>query len=114
MMPAGEAMMTDEELMQKIDEVSGDFKGQVDHLYEAVGMIVVGRLFGWELMRLASSRRCWSTATKLFGDPKLLMRARGKYAYKSYALDIIDGAKDYWEIIRGHKPMSMDERRLTK
>ena len=106
-------MMTDEELMNKIDEVSGEFKGQIDHFYEAVGMIVVGRLYGWEFMRLASSRRCWSTATRLFGDPKLLMPQRAKYTHKSFALGLIDDAKDYWEIIRGHKPMPMDQRRIT-
>lgn len=107
-------MITDEELMIKIDEVSKDFHGQIDHLYEAVGMIIVGRLFGWKVMRLASSRRCWTTATKLFGDPKELMREREKYAYKSFGLAVVDKVGGYWDIITGHKPMAMNERRTVE
>lgn len=106
-------MITDEELMQKIDEVSKEFSGQIDHFYEAVGMIVVGRYFGWEFMRLASSRRCWATATTWFGDPKELMPQRGKYAYKSVYLGCIDSMKEFWEIVRGHKPVSIYKRRST-
>lgn len=110
----GDEMMNDEELMVRIEEVVKGFHGQIDHLYEAVGMIVIGRLFGWRVMRLASSRRCWTTATKLFGDPKELMREREKYAYKSFGLKVVEMAGDYWEVIRGHRPVSMDERRIVE
>lgn len=103
--------MTDKELMEKIEEVTKDFHGQIDHLYEAVGMIVVGRLFGWKVMRLASSRRCWTTATKLFGDPKELMREREEYWHKSFGLAVVDKMGDYWGVIMGHKPLPMSERR---
>ena len=106
--------MTDEELLKKIEEVTKDFHGQIDHLYEAVGMIIIGRLFGWKVMRLASSRRCWTTATKLFGDPKELMNEREKYAYKSLGLKIADVATDYWKIVMGHKPMPMNDRRTVE
>lgn len=107
-------IISNEELMARIEEVTKDFHGQIDHLYEAVGMIVIGRLFGWKVMRLASSRRCWTTATSLFGDPKLLMREREKYAYKSFGLAVVDKVGDYWEVIKGHRKVSMDERRIIE
>jgi hypothetical protein len=94
-------MITDEELIVKIEEVTKDFSGQLDHLYEAIGMIMSGRLLGWRVMRIVSSRRCWMMASKLFGDPKLLMPERGKYYYKSVGMKIIDTAGDYMEFIRG-------------
>jgi hypothetical protein len=104
-------MITDEELMKKIEEVTKDFHGDITHLSEAVGMIVQGRLFGWRVMRLVSSRRCWTFATKLFGDPKLLMLERGKYYHKSLGMKIIDATGDYWEYIKGHKSITQEDRK---
>lgn len=106
--------ITDEELMKKIDEVSSGFHGQLDDLYQAVGMIVIGRLFGWRVMRLASTKRCWSVATKLFGDPKQLMQEREKYAYKSFGLKVVDKAGEYWEFIRGQRSMPSNEKKFIE
>lgn len=95
-------MKTDEELLKQIEQVTKEFSGQLDHLYEAVGMITTGRLLGWRVMRLVSSRRCWMMAWKLFGDPKKLMPERGKYYGKSVGFKIIDGTMDYWDVIAGN------------
>jgi len=94
--------MNDEDLMAKIEEVTKDFTGQLDQLYEVIGMIVTGRLLGWRVMRLVSSRRCWMMATKLFGDPKKLMLEKGKYYDKSVGMKIIDTTEQYWDIIAGN------------
>ena len=94
-------MITDDEFMKQIDEVTGKFDGQLDHLYEAIGMIITGRLLGWRVMRLVSSGRCWRMATKLFGDPKQLMPERGKYYDKSVGMKIIDTTGGYWDVISG-------------
>jgi hypothetical protein len=105
-------MMTDDELMVKIEDVTATYRGQIDHLYEAVGMIIIGRKVGWRVMRLASSRRCWTTATKLFGDPKELMREKEKYWHRSFGLKVVEAVGDYWEVIKGHRAVSMDVRRF--
>lgn len=94
-------MMTDEELMKNIDEVSKNFKGQLDDLYLAVGMIVVGRLFGWRVIRLTASRSQWARAIKYFGDLKTLMPERGKYAHRSVGLKIVDDVGKYWDVVKG-------------
>jgi len=94
-------MITDAELMAKIDEVSGAFVGQIDDLYKVVGMIVVGRLYGWRVMRLITSGPLWKSAFKLFGDPKELMPQRGKYSHKSIGLRVVDEIGGYWDVIKG-------------
>lgn len=105
-------MISDEDLMKRIDEVTETYVGQLDYLYEAIGMVVTGRLLGWKVMRLVSSGRCWTLATKLFGDPKLLMDAEGKYYDKSVGMKIIDKTGEYWEYIKRHKSMPIDERKM--
>lgn len=94
-------MITDEEFLSLVDEKSGTFTGQLDHYYEAVGMIMVGRHMGWKVMRLVASRRCWTTATKLFGDPKLLMPETAKYTHRSFGLKMFSTVSDYWKFIAG-------------
>lgn len=104
-------MMTDDELMIKIDEEATKYHGQIDDFYKAVGMIIVGRLFGWKVMRLASPRSTWVKATELFGDPKLLMKDEEKLSYKSFGLHVCKEAKKYWEYVRGDLPITMVDRK---
>lgn len=94
-------MITDEELMTQIDHVSGEFKGQLDDLYKIVGMIVMGRLFGWRVVRLVSTRGLWAQANKYFGDVREMMPERGKYAHKSVGLKIVDDLDEYWNVVKG-------------
>lgn len=105
--------MNDKELMQKIDDVSADFKGQIDDLQAAVGLVMVGRLYGWRVMRLACSRRHWIVSCKLFGDLKQILPERGVLAHKSVGLMVVDKAGDYWDYINGViKAIPMQERKM--
>lgn len=111
-------MMNDEEFMKKIDQVTEAYVGQLDYLYEVIGMVVTGRLLGWRVMRLVSSNRCWRLASKLFGDPKLIMPERGKHYNKSVGCKIIDTtiekSGEYWGYINRSKTMPISERKLVQ
>jgi hypothetical protein len=96
--------MNKEQLNQRIDEVCKDFKGQIPDLYQMVGIVIVGRLFGWKVVRLTVSRRMWMMVSRTFGDPKEWMPERGTLAYKSLGLKTIDKIGDYWDFIKGNQP----------
>lgn len=106
--------MNDTELLKEIEKVSTSYHGQIDDLYKAVGMIIIGRLFGWKVMRLATPRSTWLKATKLFGDPKLLMKDEEKLAYKSFALNFIKNTTEFWDYVRGDKPMLAIDKKFIK
>ena len=93
--------MNDEQLKELIERVCSEYHGQLDHLYQAVGLLVVGQLYGWRVMRLISTRPNWRKASALFGDLKTLMPERGPLAHKSIGLKISDDLGHYWEIIQG-------------
>jgi hypothetical protein len=107
-------MISDEKLNEKIEEVTKSYKGDISHLYEAVGMIVIGRLFGWRVMRLASGRRVWADATKLFGDPKELMQEKERYYGKSVGAAIVDKMGNYWEVVKRHQAMPVQDKRIIE
>lgn len=107
--------MNKEQLEKRIEEVSEQFKGQIPDLYQMVGILVVGRLFGWRVVRLTCSRRVWSLTTKWFGDPKQYMPERGRLAYKSLGLALVDKLGDYWDFINGATPrddISLQTRKM--
>jgi len=106
--------MTDEELMKKIEDVTKNYKGDINHLYEAVGMIVIGRLFGWRVMRLVTPGRTWIDVKKLFGDPKELMQEKERYYDKSLGAKVVDKMGNYWEVIRRHQSMPVHEKRIVE
>jgi len=105
-------MKNDEELMKQIEDLTKGYKGDISNFYEAVGMVVVGRLFGWKVIRLVSSGRSWTFTNALFGDLKELLPERGQYAYKSVGLKIADELGDYWEFIKRHKSMPIEQRKM--
>jgi hypothetical protein len=91
------------EIQKMIFDVSANYTGQMDDLYQAVGMLVVGRFYGWRVMRIAGTRPNWKTANQLFGDLKTLMAEREEFAYRSLGLKMSDELGQYWEIIRGQE-----------
>jgi len=112
----GEEMkeITEQEMVKKIEEVSTNFKGQLDDLQAAVGMLVIGRFYGWRVMRLVSSRRHWTVTCKLFGDLKELLPERTALSNKSLAFRVVDKSGNYWDVIKGHsEAMPLHERKLV-
>jgi len=105
--------ITEQEMIKKIEDVSANFKGQLDDLTAAIGMVVAGRLYGWRVIRLVHSRRLWTLSCILFGDLKELLPERGVLAHKSCGLMAVDKAGNYWEVIKGHtEAMPLHQRKM--
>ena len=99
------------ELAQAIDKVCSEYHGQLDDLYQSIGLLVAGQLFGWRVMRLVSSRTNWKVATELFGDLKELMPREGVYAHRSIGLKLANELGDYWKVVRGLIKVPEQKRR---
>lgn len=95
--------MNDEELKAKIESVCENYHGQFPDLFQMIGIVMVGRLFGWKVVRLVVPYRLWGLLNKWFGDPKHWMPERGPLAYKSVGLKIVDQIGDYWGVINGER-----------
>lgn len=96
-----EKVISIEEMHCLIEKACDEFVGQGNNLSAAIGVFVMSRLFGWQIMRLISSRSDWQRTNKIFGDIKKITPRRGKYARKSIGLELADKAGEYWKMIRG-------------
>lgn len=117
-----EASFTPEQLQTIIPIIeieAGIFQGQLDDLYQACGVLLLGQLYGWRVMRLVSSRSNWRLAMKLFakhhpsGDIRELMPEFGPMHQKSAGLKLIGDMSHYWNVIKGVESIPRDQRKLA-
>ena len=93
--------MNREQMNDRIEEVCEQFQGQFPDLFQMIGIVVVGRLFGWRVVRLVVSPSMWTMLTRMFGDPKVWMPERGRLSYKSFGLKVVDSMGCYWDFVKG-------------
>lgn len=116
-----ENMMSDEELLAHIKHCVENYKGDTTYMNEAVGLLIVGRIMGWEHQRIVSSRAVWTFTTKVFGDPKnpqFMPKRTETGQRKSVALHFVDKLdaagqllKGYLDVVQGKVTIPKDERK---
>jgi len=102
-------MMTDQEFMDFSEKVIHDYKGQMDVLYSALGVLLVGRQFGWKVMRLTVSSRTYFKYQKVLGiDFKDELKPLGDLYHKSIGFEIVNGFHDFWDVVKGKSGISIE------
>lgn len=104
--------MTDSEFFQLVLEKIRSYKGDISHLDEAIGLVVIGREMGWKHQRLISTAGSWKMATHLFGDLKDFLPEKGTYYGKSVVCGVIDDTKRFWAVFNKVESMPRSERRI--
>lgn len=104
--------MTDSEFFQLVLEKIRNHTGDITHLEEAIGLIVIGRELGWKHQKLTSTPGAWKMATKLFGDLKVFLPEKGAYYRKSVVCGLIDDTKRFWAVFNKVESMPRAERRI--
>jgi len=102
-------MMTDQEFMDFSKKLSNEYKGQMDVLYSALGVLLVGRMYGWKVMRLTTSSTTYRKYQKVLGiNFKDELEDLGELSHKSVGLDIVNRLYDFWDVIKGINSVSID------
>ena len=106
-------------ILNIIEIESANFHGQLDDLYQVCGLLLVGQLYGWRVMRLISTRPNWRMASKMFGkyapdgDIKSLMPEHGDLEEKSLGYRMIRNVSQYWDVVKGIESMPKQERKAA-
>lgn len=107
----------------ELDRIEGDaiaeFKGQLDDLESALGMLRMGHHFGWKVLYIIHSK---ATIRKYEGILKIEIRklfpAEGPSAYRSNGFRVAQAASNFWKVISGEaeeaKRMDRHERRQVR
>ena len=93
------------DIIPHVDKVTKKFKGQINELEQAIGMWVVGRLFGWKVMLLVHDRKTIAKYEKMLGiDFRNEVPDVGDFAHKSVAWRAVQAVSNFWKAVKGEIP----------
>ena len=91
-----------EKLVRNIDLLAHKFEGQLDELESAVGMLMMGRLFGWKVLVLIHNKRTIRKYEEILGiSVRDAFPEEGPLAYKSMGLDLAKKLGNFWKAVSG-------------
>lgn len=95
--------MNDKDLLAIIDRAVDGFNGDLDELESAIGMLMLGRHYGWRVMLLIHSPTTIRKYVKILGIKSLrdVLPEVGVLAHRSNAWRLVDGTKNFWKVVRG-------------
>ena len=95
--------MTDQEILALIDKAVDQFDGNLDELESAVGMLMLGRHYGWRVILLIHSPNTIREYLEILGLKNLreVLPEVGVLAHRSTAWRLVDGTKNFWKVVRG-------------
>lgn len=99
---------TDKELLELAriaDRAFEGFKGDSRTLQAAVGMLFIGRRFGWKVLFLIHDRKTVRKYEKILGiDVRQQFPPVGDRAEKSIAYLAVQKVSNFWKAVRGEIP----------
>ncbi len=96
-------MMSEREMQKVIDTAIDDFNGSLSNLSNAVGMLVVGRRYGWRVILLTHSPSTIRKYLKILGLKTLrdVLPEVGELANRSNSWRLVEGTTNFWKAVRG-------------
>ena len=91
-----------EKYFKIINERSTEFAGQLDELESALGMMMIGRLFGWKVMVLIHSKRTVKKYEDILGiKVREMFPPEGPLTYKSVGYEVVQKLGNFWKAVSG-------------
>lgn len=95
--------MNDKDFVHIIDKAIDEFEGQATELETAIGMLMVGRFYGWRVLMLIHSRSTVKKYERILQlkDIRDALPETGVLSHRSAAWKIVQGTKNFWKVVRG-------------
>ncbi len=95
--------MSEKDVRAVIDRAIDEFDGNLNDLGSAIGMLLLGRRYGWRVILLIHSPNTIRKYSKILGVKNLrdLMPEVGDLAHRSNAWRLVDGTANFWKVVRG-------------
>ncbi|ODU61664.1 MAG: hypothetical protein ABT02_00455 [Comamonadaceae bacterium SCN 68-20] len=95
--------MTNKELIEIIDRATDAFHGDLSELESAIGMLMLGRHYGWRVLMLMHSQATIRKYLKILGIQNLrdVLPEVGVLAGRSRAWRLVQGTSNFWRVVRG-------------
>ena len=89
-------------LCKRLDATAARFGGEFSELESALGMMVLGRLFGWKVLVLVHNKRTLRKYEEILGiDVRKEFPEIGPLADKSVGLELTTKLGAFWKAVSG-------------
>ncbi|GJL71920.1 MAG: hypothetical protein NMNS01_11190 [Nitrosomonas sp.] len=106
-------LLSPEEALQYIsiiDRATENFRGQADELEIAIGMLMIGRIYGWKVLVIIHNKRTIKKYEKILGiNIREMFPPEGPLAHKSVGYKIASKLSNFWKAVSGD--IKIDKRR---
>jgi hypothetical protein len=97
--------MNERELIETIDRAISGYKGHCDVLCSAIGVLMLGRHFGWRPIFIMFSTRTLRKYERILGlEFRKVLPDVGPTAHKSVAWAIAKKLSSFWKAVKGEIP----------
>lgn len=94
--------LSDKQLVELLDKVVIEFKGDITQMESAIGMLMMARHFGWKVALLIHDRQTIKKYEKILGITlRDIVPEVGKYAHKSVAWLAVQKISSFWKAVKG-------------
>lgn len=90
------------QLTTQVDAIALRFRGQFDQLESALGMLLLGRLFGWKVLALIHNKRTIRSYEQVLGiSIRDEFPEEGPLAFKSLSFSTVKELGEFWKAVSG-------------
>lgn len=98
-------MLLTPELIKVIEKASTEYLGDLTILESAIGALIVGRIYGWRVLRLMHGGSSYAKYERILEIKfNRTCPERTELSKKSVSLKIVDEVKDFWAVATGVLP----------
>jgi|GEM_PF-914064 len=102
-----------QQLQEIEDNAIANFKGQLDELESALGMLRMGHHMGWKVLYLIHSKRTVRKYEDILGIRiRDVFPEKGPSSYRSIGLNIAERFSNFWKVVAGEIKIT-DRKKLT-
>jgi hypothetical protein len=90
------------ELIDLINTATLKFRGNLNHLHMAIGILLVGRELGWKPLLLIHDKKTLRRCEDILGvEFRKVLKKEGQNADKSVAWQLSKTVSSFWKAVRG-------------
>ena len=98
-------LLSDEEAQKYIkivNRAATEFRGQIGELETAIGMLMIGRLYGWRVLVLVHSKKTIRKYEEILEiDVRKMFDDEGPLTYKSVGYEWAQKLGNFWKAVSG-------------
>lgn len=92
----------DDETKEQLEKAATEFKGNGTTLESALGAVLMGRMYGWRVLKMMHSPATYRNYEKILGIKfRDICKEETKLTQRNMGMKIAAKWNNFWEVVRG-------------